>query len=303
MTDPPRWTTDQLTQQATAATELFRKARMEEPLEEYLEAFDKYQGFLEDLLETTVDLTQLEGQVTEVVTNPDLLEAFRYLAGPPISTDDLKVLADAAMSPKKLRSDPAMVKRILQVVLAGLDRRRFPWVVENREPSEAEKNAAIVASAALLATSRAGTARRHLGKEAQEEKVEETFLRAGYQKVPTRTIHTLSDAPGAGQFCRESLLGNRKADFVLGLFDRRVMAIECKVSNSATNSVKRLNNDAAAKAEAWRRDFGNLQVVPAAVLGGVYKIHNLEDAQRRGLTLFWAHELEALIQWIESARE
>jgi hypothetical protein len=299
MSEPPHWTTDQLTRQATAATELFRKARMEEPLEEYLEAFDKYQGFLEDLLETTVDLTQLENQVNEVVTNPDLLEAFRYLAGPPISTDDLKVLADAAMSPKKLKSDPAMVKRILQVVLAGLDRRRFPWVIENREPTESEKNAAVVASAVLLATSRAGTARRHLGKEGQEEKVEEAFLRAGYQKVPTRAIHNLSDASQAGQFCRESLLGNRKADFVLGLFDRRVVAIECKVSNSATNSVKRLNNDAAAKAEAWRRDFGN---VPAAVLGGVYKIHNLQDAQDRGLALFWAHDLDEFVGWIESTR-
>lgn len=302
MNEPPRWTTDQLKQQLTAATELFRKARMEEPLEEYLEAFDKYQGFLEDLLETTVDLTQLEGQVTDVVTNPDLLEAFRYLAGPPISTDDLKILADAAISPNRLRNDPAMVKRILQVVLAGLDRRRFPWVVESREPTEAERNAAIVASAALLATSRAGTARRHMGKESQEEQVEEAFLRAEYQKVPTRTIQTLGDAPKAGQFCRESLLGNRKADFVLGLFDRRVMAIECKVSNSATNSVKRLNNDAAAKAEAWRRDFGTLQVVPAAVLGGVYKIHNLQDAQDRGLALYWAHDLDELIHWIESTK-
>lgn len=63
------------------------------------------------------------------------------------------------------------------------------------------------------------------------------------------------------------------------------MAIECKVSNSSTNSVKRLNNDAAIKAETWRSAFGHLQVVPAAVLGGVYKIHNLEDAQERGLSL------------------
>jgi hypothetical protein len=80
------------------------------------------------------------------------------------------------------------------------------------------------------------------------------------------------------------------------------MAIECKVSNSATNSVKRLNNDAAAKAEAWRRDFGTLQVVPAAVLGGVYKIHNLQDAQDRGLALYWAHDLDELIHWIESTK-
>lgn len=80
------------------------------------------------------------------------------------------------------------------------------------------------------------------------------------------------------------------------------MPIECKVSNSSTNSVKRLNNDAAVKATVWRGDFGALQVVPAAVLSGVYKLHNLEDAQRRGLTIYWAHRLSDLMQWIAGTR-
>jgi hypothetical protein len=81
------------------------------------------------------------------------------------------------------------------------------------------------------------------------------------------------------------------------------MAIECKVSNSAVNSVKRLNNDAAAKAEAWLKDFGTVQVVPSAVLSGVYKLHNLVDAQARGMALFWAHDLDALTGWIASTRK
>ena len=50
------------------------------------------------------------------------------------------------------------------------------------------------------------------------------------------------------------------------------MPLECKVSNSSTNSVKRLNNDAAVKAETWRQDFGTVPIVPAAVLSGVYKL-------------------------------
>jgi hypothetical protein len=43
--------------------------------------------------------------------------------------------------------------------------------------------------------------------------------------------------------------------------------------------------------------------VPCAMLGGVYKLHNLVDAQTRGLTLFWAHELDALTRWIASTRK
>ena len=78
--------------------------------------------------------------------------------------------------------------------------------------------------------------------------------------------------------------------------------MECKVSNSATNSVKRLNNDAAVKAEVWRDEFGTAGIVCATVLSGVYKVHNLDNAQSRGLAVFWAHDLAELIGWIESTR-
>ena len=35
------------------------------------------------------------------------------------------------------------------------------------------------------------------------------------------------------------------------------------------------------------------------VLSGVYKLRNLSDAQERGLTIFWAHDLKSLTDWIE----
>jgi hypothetical protein len=80
------------------------------------------------------------------------------------------------------------------------------------------------------------------------------------------------------------------------------MPIECKVSNSAVNSVKRLNREAAGKAESWIGDFGKKQVVPVAVLSGVYKLHNLLGAQERGVVLFWTHDLRALTEWIDATR-
>ena len=137
------------------------------------------------------------------------------------------------MSPGRLRGDPDMVRRIIEVVRIGLDRRRFPWVAEGREPTGEERDAAVLASAALMATSRAGATRRNEGKKAQEQLVEETLTGAELQKVAARPIPTLNKAPGPGSFCRESLLGERKADFVIGLWDSRVLALECKVSNSS----------------------------------------------------------------------
>jgi XamI restriction endonuclease len=302
MKDAPRWTQEQLQEGLEKAKSIFREERLQEPLEEYLRAFDQYQGAVEDLLETSVDLTQLDQTILDVLTDEALLEAFRYLAGPPISKDDLKVLAEAQLTPARLRKDPEMTKRVLNVVRVGLDRRRFPWVLDEREPTPAEKNAAIMASAALLATSRVGTSRRSEGKNQQETQVEEALLGIDFKKVATRKVSTISQAPKAGEFCRESTLGTRKADFIIGLYDQRIMAIECKVSNSATNSVKRLNNDAAAKAQAWISQFGTLGVVPVAVLSGVYKLVNLVDAQNSGLTVYWAHDLNQLLDWIKSTR-
>ena len=44
MIDPPQWAKEHLEADRIKAIELFRKERMEEPLEDYLEAFDQYQG-------------------------------------------------------------------------------------------------------------------------------------------------------------------------------------------------------------------------------------------------------------------
>jgi XamI-like restriction endonuclease len=299
---PPRWSEEELDRERIRAQELFRQERMLEPLENYLEAFEEYQGIVEDLLETTTDLARLDEAAIQVLTEPELLEAFRYLAGPPISADDLKVLAEAVLSPSRLRGDVAMASRVVRVVRVGLDRRRFPWVSESREATESEREAAVLASAALMASARLSTSRRNEGKDRQEQLVENALLAINMTKAPTRRIATMNQAPRAGEFCRESQLGTRKADFVIGLYDQRIMAIECKVSNSSTNSVKRLNNDAAAKAEAWIDEFGRVNIVSSAVLSGVYKTHNLTNAQSRGLTLFWAHEIVRLTNWILATR-
>ena len=298
---PPPWTQQQLDEDRGKAMEVFRKRRTEEPIEAYLDAFDQYQGVLEELLEATVDLTADAETLVDIVSEPKLLEAFRYLAGPPISEDDLKVLAEAVLTPSRLKKNRAMAKRVADVVIHGLDPRRFPWVVGGRDPSEAERRAAVLASAALLATRRLETMRRNLEKQHQEDAVKKALRDAGLEEMKTRNIPMLNRAPQPGEFCGESLLGDRKADIVVGLSDGRTLPIECKVSNSATNSVKRLKNDAAVKAVSWRQQFGENQVVPTAVLSGVYKLHNLTSAQSSGLNLFWAHDLPQLIDWIKQA--
>jgi hypothetical protein len=304
MIAPPRWTEEELDAERAKAREVFRQERMQEPLEQYLERFDQYQGVVEDLLETTIDVSKLDDSAIAVLTDPNLLHAFRYLAGPPISEDDLRVLAEAVLTPGRLRKDEDMVRRIIEVVRAGLDRRRFPWVTEGREPTEAERSGAVLASAVLIATSRVSTSRRSEGKGRQETLIEQALAAAQMKKVPTRPIQTMNHAPQPGEFCRESQLGSRKADFIVGLYDQRLLAVECKVSNSEINSIKRLNNDAASKASTWLKEFGSKNVVPSAVLSGVFKCRHLLRAQdEQGCTIFWAHDIGAMIKWIQSTQE
>jgi XamI restriction endonuclease len=299
---PPRWTREQFNGDREKAVAIFREQRMQEPLEKYLKDFDDVRAAVEELLEMTVNLTQLNDAAANVLTDPALLEAVRYLAGPPVSLDDLRVLADATLSPKSLRGDPTMARRVIDTILLGLDRNRFPWVAEDREPTEAEREAAALASAALIASRRVMTARANESKEEQERAVAARLIAEGFFETPSRPILTLDQAPGLGEFCGESLFGSRKADLVVRLWDRRVMPLECKVSNSSTNSIKRLNNDAAVKADVWLSEFGTVQTVPAAMLAGVYNTRNLEQAQERGLTVFWAHDLDALVDFINFTR-
>jgi hypothetical protein len=68
------------------------------------------------------------------------------------------------------------------------------------------------------------------------------------------------------------------------------------------NSVKRINNDAAIKAATWRREFSINQVVPVAMMSGVFKVANLVQAQEAGLTLFWSHDLDKLRTYIENIK-
>ncbi|MGH2936663.1 MAG: XamI family restriction endonuclease [Solirubrobacterales bacterium] len=272
-------------------------------MEQYGENFSDYKADVDELLEATVDLTQMSPPDPRVLESKSLILALRYLAGPPISEDDLKVLAEeASLAPSKLKGDPEMAQRVVDAILLAIDRGRFPWVREEREPEPAEREAASLASATLMATQRLGTLRRNEGKTLQEDAVADALVEIEFSEVPARKVSTIGQAPDEGEFCRESEFGSRKADFLVGLWDGRTMAIECKVSNSATNSIKRLNNDTAVKATTWLKEFGTNQVVPAGVITGVFKLNKLKQAQGAGLSLFWAEQLDVMLEWIESTR-
>jgi hypothetical protein len=301
---PRRWSLAELQADAGIARERFRANRLDEPLDLYIEFFDAFVPVFDQLvgrLEDLGDDSLVAEQLADIMANPNAKIALRYLTAPPISEDDLKTLADARLSAGALRRDTEAAKRVRDIVLHVIDPRRFPWIAEQRLPTRPERERAIIASAALAAAQRVQTKRRNDAKKEQEQAVSALLVAMGLTELPARDIPFIADAPEPGCFCRESQLGPTRADVVIGLFDRRVLAIECKVSNSEVNSFKRVNHEAAGKATTWLNAFGAArQVVPAAVLSGVFKPQNLDEAQGQHLHLFWSHRLADLRTFVRA---
>ena len=153
-----------------------------------------------------------------------------------------------------------------------------------------------------MAARKVETSRRSDAKTRQEESVKAKLQDIDFAEVSPREIPLLDAAPASGKFCGESKLGDTRADLVIRLYDRRAMPVECKSSNSAVNSFKRINHEALGKARAWIAAFGSRQIVPVAVISGVFNPANLETVQDEGLVLIWSHRLEDLAELIGSTR-
>ena len=206
MKAPTVWTEEELEASRQRSEEHFRQGRHTEPLELYLDLFDDYQGIVEEVLEQTVDLAELT-EALDLVADKRKLEVLRYLSGPPISEDDLKVLLQVrSLAASRFRSDPQLGYRFVSFIQDWHDRRRFPWLKGSWEPEEHERKAAVLATSALLAMRRLETMRRTQGKDLQEQLVATRLRRSGFAQMPPRRVPTLNKAPKSGEFCRESLL-------------------------------------------------------------------------------------------------
>jgi hypothetical protein len=303
----PLWTEAELEADRQRAIAIFRDERIREDPSRYGEAFDQRVGWFEDLLEMLLDFDPKtptsDETIIEILSQSHLREALRYIAGPPLSEDELLILADASsFSRKVLSKDPRKARQIFATVTSVLDRHRFVWVSYQRfPPAEAERKAAVLASAALLAKERIQADRRNDANKMQEDGVLATLTAAGMTMVEARPIKLPDDAPPVGHVSRTAILKSTRADIIARLWDTRLLAIECKVTNSAVNSYKRLMKEAVGSARKWTEALGSDFIVPAVVLSGVFSLNNLIDAQRT-LSIWWSHDLGKLRSWVESTR-
>lgn len=300
-----KWTSQQLSDDVIAATSIFRTERIGEPKQKYDAFFGKFEAIFSELIDEMpnifVDPIDLK-LLSRLLKGKDRKKAFRYLAAPPISEDDLKTLADSGYGPLVINRDPAAAMRIRDLIRTVLDSHRFPWIDAKRPPTDEERTSAIAASTAMAATKDVETNRRSNSKQVQEQAVKDILKALGMSEVPVRDIPSLSSgtAPTPGEYCGESRVAGTRADVVARLKNGDIMLIECKVSNSAVNSYKRVVHDTGGKAAHWYSALGKASTIPCAVLGGVFAPQNLEQVQNADVYLFWQHRLSDLADYIRN---
>lgn len=292
---PPYWDDERLEGDRAEAIAGFVHQRMEEGPAAYSLQYASLRPAVVALFSSTQNLTDFSAIS---FANTTSTAAARHLAAPPVSADDLKVLVDVLVGEGEgVTPHDAMA----EVVLAALDPVRIPWLREGRIPDGDEVECAIDWTTGVWAAERVRTDRRMGPSKQQEEAVAAALVAAGYTEVPRPGAINVLDALARGTFCREEVVAGAKADVPVRLRDGRLLAIECKVTNSYLNSVKRLLRETGGKSATWQAAFGR-QVVTAGVLAGVFKLKHLQEAQDRyRITLFWEHDLAPLAEFVSSA--
>jgi XamI restriction endonuclease len=196
-------------------------------------------------------------------------------------------------------AEPELLDATMKLVCSLADTTRFPWLKRARKPRDSEVKLAIRATAAMHAFQRLQTERRSYGKRVEAE-LATRLVSMGYQKIKTPNKGRITAPvhfPSSGQFYGVCKVYGRETDLFIALADGRVAAVEAKDSSSVVNSVKRVLNDTAAKAEHWDRHAG-MTIVPIALLSGVFGVKDLQRAQDAGLFLVWLHNMSAIEGWL-----
>lgn len=227
----------------------------------------------------------------------------RQMLAPPLSQDQFAIVCPAYNKGLENKDRPVPAQKAAQVAeafLAMRDIRLLPWLSENRHPSAEEVQLVVTAVTPLLASQIHLTAKRTASSAVQEEAVVELLNAKDWERLPSRLVDR-GAILAARQFMKKTKFATttrpQEVDIACGLGATMVLAMECKVSNDTTNSVKRIN-DVLKKATAWRDHWGSF-VRPAALLQGTIGYKDVQRLIHAGVTVFWSHDLSRFERWID----
>lgn len=231
--------------------------------------------------------------------------ALRHFLAPPISQDQFKLICPEwtkSSENKKTKLAGMRADAVEKVFLERLSPRMAPWLRNARSPTLKELSGTIGAIAPLIANQKVATARRKRLSDVQELAVVDILAERNWTQVQSGLVTAAGGLP-AQHFMHKARFAsgpneNQEVDIACGLGGTIVLAMECKVTNDTTNSVKRIN-DVLKKASAWKSHWGSF-VKPAALLQGVIRPGDVQRLLDADVEVFWAHHLDKFATWIDA---
>lgn len=226
---------------------------------------------------------------------------YRQMLAPPMSQDQFKLVCKAWNKGSENGDRPlkgAAAVAVSQAIIKRFDRGLIALARGDR------RNIASLlrVTATLMAVQKVATSRRSRLAFEQEYAVVQMLESDGWTKLPSRLIDTRAAVPPKS-FMRKTRFATattapQEVDIACGLHKSYVLAMECKVTNDETNSVKRIN-DVLKKASAWKSHWGSF-VMTAALLQGVVAAKDVQRLDDAGVHVFWSHKLHEFRAWLAS---
>lgn len=256
-----------------------------------------------EILRTLIETNGLRDLQSSLAKTGRHLLVLRHLFAPPISQDQLKLILRSYPKGAE-KSHTRLSKAAADEFAAAFADRRDPsltaWLSTNANPSRRQIKKLLHTLTPMISSQIFNTVRRNRLSDEQEKAVESLLASKGWTKSPSATVNNTSDlAPN--HFMRKTRCKTRTAtkevDIACGVNPSLIMAMECKVSNDATNSVKRVS-DVMDKTKAWNDQWGGF-IQTAALLQGVIAYKDVARLLDSSVLVFWSHDLQPLADWLD----
>lgn len=247
-------------------------------------------------------LSDVPGALRE---NGGHMRVFRHFMAPPTSQDQFRLLCDGWSKGGENNGRPLTPTKALEassLFMEWRDAAIGKWLKVGRNPTRSEVRATLLRIAPLIASQDLATWKRNQLAYKQEKAVVDLLISKGWTKLPSKLIDTRAAVPAMNFMHKTRFATNTTApqevDIACGLKDSYVTAMECKVTNDETNSVKRVN-DIIKKAVAWKAHWGSF-VETAALLQGVVAPKDVQRLADNGIVVIWSHDLDVFSDWLDA---
>jgi hypothetical protein len=229
---------------------------------------------------------------------------FRQLLAPPMSQDQFKLVCPTWSKSSEVNGSKVPRPKAFSVAEVIYERLDYGgtvrWSKGTKPTFRRQLSVLLRVASVLIASQQLATDRRSKLAKDQEQSIIALLCNAGWSQSPSKLIDTRAQVVPKHFMHKTrfatSTTTSQEVDIACGLPKSYVLAMECKVTNDETNSVKRVN-DVLKKATSWKDHWGSF-VITAALLDGVIAAKDVQRLSDAGIHVFWSHDLQSFSLWL-----